>query len=157
MLLLLMVGNLKDTAIASITLPFAFIGGFISLWVTHTIFGISAGIGFIILFGVATIDGIVLIGVIRENMKTYTNLIDAIKDGVKSRIRPVVMIALMGSLGLLPAALSTGMGSEIQKPLAIMIVGGLIICLILSFTVLPVVFYLAYRNDKNYKRKLVRK
>ena len=144
-------GNMKDTVIASITLPFAFIGGFISLWVTNTIFGISAGIGFIILFGVATIDGIVLIGVIRENMKTYTNLVEAIKDGVKSRIRPVVMIALMGSLGLLPAALSTGMGSEIQKPLAIMIVGGLIICLILSFTVLPTVFYLAYR--KEYTKK----
>lgn len=149
-------GNFKDTAIASITLPFAFIGGFISLWVTQTVFGISAGIGFIILFGVATIDGIVLIGVIRDNMKTYTNLIAAIKDGVKSRIRPVVMIALMGSLGLLPAALSTGMGSEIQKPLAIMIVGGLIICLILSFSVLPTLFYLAYRNDKAFKKRVER-
>ena len=62
-----------------------------------------------------------------------------------------VMIALMGSLGLLPAALSTGMGSEIQKPLAIMIVGGLIICLVFSFTVLPVVFYYAYRNRTNNK------
>lgn len=149
-------GNLKDTAIASLTLPFAFIGGFISLWVTQTIFGVSAGIGFIILFGVATIDGIVLLGVIRDNMKTYSNLIEAIKDGVKSRIRPVVMIALMGSLGLLPAALSTGMGAEIQKPLAIMIVGGLIVCLFLSFTVLPIVFYLAYRNDKGYLRSIER-
>nr|WP_297307328.1 CusA/CzcA family heavy metal efflux RND transporter [uncultured Flavobacterium sp.] len=139
-------GNVKDTLIASITLPFAFIGGFISLWITNTTFGISAGIGFIILFGVATIDGIVLIGVIRDNMKAKLSLLDSIFQGVKSRIRPVVMIALMGSMGLLPAALSTGMGSEIQKPLAIMIVGGLIICLILSFTVLPVIFYLAYKK-----------
>ncbi|WP_126972443.1 efflux RND transporter permease subunit [Gynurincola endophyticus] len=139
-------GNVKDTAIASLTLAFAFIGGFLSLWVTGTIFGISAGIGFIILFGVATIDGIVLIGVIRENMKKRMELKKAIEQGVRSRIRPVVMIALMGSMGLLPAAMSTGMGSEIQKPLAIMIVGGLLICLILSFTVLPVVFYLAYRK-----------
>ncbi len=144
-------GNIKDTAIASLTLPFAFIGGFISLWITNTIFGISAGIGFIILFGVATIDGIILIGVISENLKHYSSLVEAIKEGVKSRIRPVVMIALMGSLGLLPAALSTGMGSEIQKPLAIMIVGGLIICSILSFTILPVVFYLAHKNDKQFK------
>lgn len=142
-------GNVKDTLISSITLPFAFIGGFLSLWATGTIFGISAGIGFIILFGVATIDGIVLIGVIRENMKKKLPLIEAIKSGVKSRIRPVVMIALMGSLGLLPAALSTGMGSEIQKPLAIMIVGGLIVCLILSFTVLPAIFYLAYRKHNS--------
>lgn len=139
-------GNAKDTAIAALTLPFAFIGGFISLWVTGTIFGISAGIGFIILFGVATIDGIVLIGIIRDNIKHKMNLKEAIIHGVKSRIRPVVMIALMGSMGLLPAALSTGMGSEIQKPLAIMIVGGLIICLILSFTILPIVFYYAYRK-----------
>lgn len=147
-------GNVKDTAIAALTLPFAFIGGFISLWVTGTIFGISAGIGFIILFGVATIDGIVLIGVIRDNLKHKMQLKEAIVNGVKSRIRPVVMIALMGSMGLLPAALSTGMGSEIQKPLAIMIVGGLIICLILSFTILPVVFYYAYR--KEYQQKFLK-
>ncbi|WCM41286.1 CusA/CzcA family heavy metal efflux RND transporter [Flavobacterium sp. CBA20B-1] len=141
-------GNLKDTAIASLTLPFAFIGGFISLWLTGTVFGISAGIGFIILFGVATIDGIVLIGVISENLKQRMKLKEAIASGVKNRIRPVVMIALMGSMGLLPAALSTGMGSEIQKPLAIMIVGGLIVCLILSFSILPIVFYYAYRKQK---------
>ena len=141
-------GNMRDTAIASLTLPFAFIGGFLSLWVTGTVFGISAGIGFIILFGVATIDGIVLIGVITDNLKHKMKLKEAIVNGVKSRIRPVVMIALMGSMGLLPAALSTGMGSEIQKPLAIMIVGGLIVCLILSFSILPVVFYYAYRKQK---------
>ncbi len=141
-------GNFTDTAVAALTLPFAFIGGFISLWITGTIFGISAGIGFIILFGVATIDGIVLIGVIRDNLNRRFSLIEAIQQGVRSRIRPVVMIALMGSMGLLPAALSTGMGSEIQKPLAIMIVGGLLICLVLSFTILPVVFYFAHRNSQ---------
>ncbi len=140
-------GNIKDTVIASLTLPFAFIGGFISLWLTNTIFGISAGIGFIILFGVATIDGIVLIGVIRDNLRKKAGLMKAIEQGVRSRIRPVVMIALMGAMGLLPAALSTGMGSEIQKPLAIMIVGGLLICLVLSFSILPVVFYYAYRKS----------
>lgn len=140
-------GNVKDTLLASLTLPFAFIGGFISLWATGTIFGISAGIGFIILFGVATIDGIVLIGVMRDNIKHKMQLKEAISKGVKSRIRPVIMIALMGSFGLLPAALSHGMGSEVQKPLAIMIVGGLIICMILSFTILPVAFYLAYKKE----------
>ncbi|PRD55883.1 efflux RND transporter permease subunit [Sphingobacterium gobiense] len=140
-------GNIRDTLISSLTLAFAFIGGFISLWVTGTVFGISAGIGFIILFGVATIDGIVLIGVIRDNLRQRMELLPAIYAGVRSRIRPVVMIALMGSMGLLPAAMSTGMGSEIQKPLAIMIVGGLIICLFLSFTVIPVVFYWANRKQ----------
>lgn len=148
MLLYFNFGNFKDTLISAITLPFAFIGGFISLWVTGTIFGISAGIGFIILFGVATIDGIVLIGVMKENLLNRVPLKQAISEGVKSRIRPVVMIALMGSMGLLPAALSNGMGSEIQKPLAIMIVGGLIICMFLSFTVLPHVFYYAYKKKE---------
>ncbi len=147
MLLYFNFGNIKDTAICSITLAFAFIGGFLSLWATGTVFGISAGIGFIILFGVATIDGIVLIGVIRDNVAHRIPLKEAIIQGVKSRIRPVVMIALMGSFGLLPAALSTGMGSEIQKPLAIMIVGGLIICLILSFSIIPIIFYYAHRKD----------
>jgi len=141
-------GNFKDTLIALSTMPYAFIGGFISLWVTGTVFGISAGIGFIILFGVSAIDSIVLIGIIKENLAKRIPLKEAITNGVYNRIRPIVMIALMGSLGLLPAALSTGMGSEIQKPLAIMIVGGLIICMILSLTVLPQVFYLSYKNSK---------
>jgi len=139
-------GNFKDTLVAISAMPYAFIGGFLSLWVTGTVFGISAGIGFIILFGVSAIDSIVLIGMIRENMRSGMHLKDAISNGIHSRIRPIVMIALMGSLGLLPAALSTGMGSEVQKPLAIMIVGGLITCMILSLTVLPQVFYLVYRK-----------
>ncbi|WP_104385443.1 efflux RND transporter permease subunit [Sphingobacterium sp. HMA12] len=140
-------GNLKDTLISSLTLAFAFIGGFVSLWMTGTTFGISAGIGFIILFGVATIDGIVLIGVMKENLLNKMGLKPAIYEAVKSRIRPILMIALMGAMGLLPAALSNGMGSEIQKPLAIMIVGGLIICMILSFSILPIVFYYAYKRE----------
>mgnify|MGYP006190254545 FL=1 len=138
-------GTVKDTLVAASTIPFAFIGGFISLWVTGTVFGISAGIGFIILFGVNTINSIILIAVMKENLRKM-NLKEAVSNGVHSRIRPIVMIALMGSLGLLPAALSTGMGSEIQKPLAIMIVGGLLICMVLALTVLPQVFHWAYRK-----------
>ncbi|MCH8490842.1 MAG: efflux RND transporter permease subunit, partial [Oceanicaulis sp.] len=144
-------GNIKDTLISFTVIPFAFIGGYLSLWATGTIFGISAGIGFIILFGVATIDGIVLIGTIRQNLNHRQSLQEAISNGVYNRIRPILMIALMGSMGLLPAALSTGMGSEIQKPLAIMIVGGLLICMILSLTVLPQVFYWVYRKTEHKK------
>ncbi len=140
-------GNMRDTGIAAITIPFAFIGGFMSLWMTGTVFGISAGIGLIILFGVNTINAIILIAVMKDYFRKKP-LKASIELGVNSRIRSIVMIALMGSMGLLPAALSTNMGSEIQKPLAIMIVGGLLICLILSFTVLPVVFYLAYRKEQ---------
>lgn len=139
--------NWKDTILASITIPFAFIGGFLALWITDTVFGISAGIGLIILFGVNAINGIILIAVMKEKLRVLP-LKEAIETGIQQRIRSIVMIALMGSMGLLPAALSTSMGSEIQKPLAIMIVGGLIICMILSFTVLPVSFYYAYRKEK---------
>src|SRR5690606_39969159 len=101
-------GNMKDTALAAITIPFAFIGGFLSLWITNTIFGISAGIGLIILFGVNTINGIILIAVMKDNLKEYP-LIKAIKLGVKSRIRSILMIYLMGSLGLLSSVLSYGL------------------------------------------------
>ena len=144
-------GNRKDTLVSFLVLPFAFIGGYLSLWITGTTFGISAGIGFIILFGVATIDGIVLIGNIRQHLDRRVPLKDAISKAVYSRIRPIVMIALMGSTGLLPAALSSGMGSEIQKPLAIMIVGGLIVCMLLSLTVLPQVYYMVYRKEEKSK------
>lgn len=138
-------GTIKDTLVSTFTLLFAFIAGFISLWSTGTIFGISAGIGFIILFGVGTIDGILLIAEMKRNLRKM-ELKAAISTGVKNRIRPVLMIALMGSLGLLPAALSTGMGSEIQKPIAIMITGGMIISMVLAFTILPIIFYWAYRK-----------
>lgn len=145
-LLYLNFGNFKDTMLAAAAMPYAFIGGFVSLWITHTLFGISAGIGFIILFGVNAVDSIILISIMKDNLTSGMQLKDAINTAVRERIRPILMIALMGSLGLLPAALSGGMGSEIQKPLAIMIVGGLIVCMFFSLLVLPQVFYFAYRK-----------
>ena len=147
-LLYLNFGTVKDTMIAASAIPYAFIGGFVSLWITNTVFGISAGIGFVILFGVTAINSILLIALMKERMSHSGNLRLAIDDAVSERLRPMLMIAMMGSMGLFPAALSSGMGSEVQKPLAIMIVGGMIICMILSFTVLPQVFYFAYRRDK---------
>lgn len=144
-------GNVKDTLIAASAMPYAFIGGFVSLWVTDTIFGISAGIGFIILFGIVSIDSILLVANMKSKMRRTRNLRKAIDKAVASRVRPVLMIAFMGAVGLLPAALSNGMGSEVQKPLAIMIVGGIMICMLLSFTILPQVFYFAHRRDKQSK------
>lgn len=152
-LLYLNFGTVKDTLIAASAIPYAFIGGFISLWVTGTVFGISAGIGFIILFGITAIDSILLIALMKERMQRTHNLRLAIDDAVHQRVRPVLMIAFMGAMGLFPAATSHGMGSEVQKPLAIMIVGGILICMILSFTILPQVFYFAYRRDKRLKEK----
>ena len=139
-------GSVKDTLIAASAIPYAFVGGFLSLWATDTVFGISAGIGFIILFGVTTINSILLVSVIKSNLRAMHDLKRAISTAVENRARSILMIALMGSMGLLPAALSQGMGSEIQKPIAIMIVGGMIIAMILSFAVLPQVFYFVYKR-----------
>ncbi|GHT63008.1 cation transporter [Bacteroidia bacterium] len=150
-LLYLNFGTVKDTLIAASAIPYAFIGGFISLWVTNTVFGISAGIGFIILFGITAINSILLITQMKRCIQHNRNLRLAIDEAAGERMRSILMVSLMGAMGLLPAALSTGMGSEIQKPLAIMIVGGILICMILSFTVLPQVFYFAYRRDKRLK------
>jgi len=143
-------GTVKDTLIAASTMPYAFIGGFISLWVSGIPFGISAGIGFIILFGIVSTNSILLTSLMKSLLKQTHDLKFAISEAVRIRLRAVLMISLMGSMGLFPAALSTGMGSEVQKPLAVMIVGGILICLILSFTVLPQVFYFTYRKNKQY-------
>jgi cobalt-zinc-cadmium resistance protein CzcA len=147
-LLYLNFGTVKDTIIAASSILFAFIGGFVSLWVTGTIFGISAGVGFIVLLGIAVINSILLISLMKQRMQQTHNLRVGINEAIRERIRPILMIALMGSFGLLPAALSTGMGSEVQKSFAIMIVGGILICMLLSFTVLPQIFYFTYRRDK---------
>ena len=152
-LLYLNFGTVKDTIIASSSILFAFIGGFVSLWITGTVFGISAGVGFIVLLGIAVINSILLISLMKKRMQQTRNLRIGINQATKERIRPILMIALMGSFGLLPAALSTGMGSEVQKSFAIMIVGGVIICMLLSFTVLPQIFYFAYRREKKLKDK----
>jgi cobalt-zinc-cadmium resistance protein CzcA len=139
-------GTVKDTLIASAAFPFAFVGGFLALWATGTIFGISAGIGFTILFGVSATDSIILVGVMKSNFRKMRDLKQAIASAVATRARPVLMIALMGSLGLLPAAISQGMGSEVQKPIAIIIVIGILLQTVFSFMVLPQIFYYAYKK-----------
>ena len=144
-------GTVKDTLIATVAFPTAFIGGFLSIWATGTTFGISAGIGFCILFGIEATNSILLIGVIKENLRKMRDLKEAITAAVISRIRPMLMITLLGSVGMLPAALSTGMGSEVQRPVAIIVVGGMIISHIISVAVLPQVFYVVYR--RRYRKK----
>jgi cobalt-zinc-cadmium resistance protein CzcA len=141
-------GTVKDTLIAASTMPYAFIGGFISLWIAGIPFGISAGIGFIILFGIVSINSILLTSLMKSLLQRSRDIKYATNEAVKTRLRAILMISLMGSVGLLPAALSTGMGSEVQKPLAVMIVGGILICFVLSFTVLPQVFYYSYRKSR---------
>lgn len=138
-------GTIKDALLVLFNVPFALIGGIFALWITNTIFSISAGIGFIALFGVCIQNGVILISVFKKNLHDGQNLKDSIRNGVISRIRPVVMTALMAAIGLLPAAISTGIGSETQKPLAIVVIGGLISATVLVMLVLPSLFYSLYR------------
>ncbi len=138
-------GNVKDAMLTILNVPFALIGGILALHVTGINFSISAGIGFIALFGVCIQNGVILISVFRKNLVAKMSLEEAVYQGVISRVRPVVMTALMAAIGLLPAAVSTGIGSETQKPLAIVVIGGLITSTILTLLILPVIYSLVHR------------
>ncbi|ESU18861.1 CzcA family heavy metal efflux protein [Flavobacterium cauense R2A-7] len=140
-LLFILFGNIKDSLLVLANVPFAIIGGIIALHLTGMNFGISAGVGFIALFGICIQNGVILISEFHKNLKGKMTLNTAIVEAVKIRTRPVVMTALMASIGLLPAAISTGIGSESQKPLAIVIIGGLITATVLTLLVFPIIFW----------------
>lgn len=144
-LLFIMFGNVRDSLIVLTNVPFAIIGGIIALHITGINFGISGGVGFIALFGICIQNGVILISEFHNNVRANMTLDNAILEGVKVRTRPVVMTALMASIGLLPAAISTGIGSESQKPLAVVIIGGLITATILTLLVFPIIFWIFNR------------
>ena len=148
MVLFIMLGNVKDAGLVLMNVPFALIGGILALHVTNMNFGISAGVGFIALFGICIQNGVILISVFHKNLQARLSLNESIKLGVQSRIRPVVMTALMAAIGLIPAAISHGIGSETQKPLAIVVIGGLITATMLTLLVFPIIFYSAYRRSQ---------
>jgi heavy metal efflux system protein len=145
-LLFVAFGNVRDAGLVLVNVPFAMIGGILALHVTGTIFSISAGIGFIALFGICIQNGVILISVFKKNIEQGMEMKSALMLGVKERTRPVIMTALMAAIGLLPAAMSTGIGSETQKPLAIVVIGGLISATILTLLIFPLVFQWGYRN-----------
>ena len=147
LILYVLFGNGKDAGLVLINVPFAIIGGIWALLITNMNFSISAGIGFIALFGICIQNGVILISVFKKNLAAKIPMNEAIKEGVKSRVRPVIMTALMAAIGLLPAAVSTGIGSETGRPLAIVIIGGLITATILTLLVFPLIYYRAYKKD----------
>ncbi|AMA48497.1 efflux RND transporter permease subunit [Flavobacterium covae] len=147
-LLFIMFGNIKDSLLVLTNVPFAIIGGILALHITGMNFGISGGVGFIALFGICIQNGVILIAEFHQNIRERMPIEEAILQGVKMRTRPVVMTALMASIGLLPAAISTGIGSESQKPLAIVIIGGLITATILTLLVFPIIFWLFNRSKQ---------
>ena len=158
LILFITFGNVKDAVLTLMNVPFALIGGILALHITGMNFSISAGIGFIALFGVCIQNGVILISVFRKNLEAKMHLKEAIEQGVISRVRPVVMTAMMAAIGLLPAAVSTGIGSETQKPLAIVVIGGLVTSTILTLLILPIIYSKAYNlMHKRENRKLLRK
>lgn len=145
-ILFVLFGSAKDAGLVLLNVPFALIGGILALHITGMNFGISAGVGFIALFGICVQNGVILISVFNNNRKARMPLDEAIREGVQSRIRPVVMTALMAAIGLLPAAVSTGIGSETQKPLAIVVIGGLITATILTLLIFPIIYRIFNRK-----------
>ena len=156
LLLFTMFGNLKDAGLVFLNVPFAIVGGIMALHLTGTNFSISAGIGFIALFGICIQQGVLLITMFKhnlENIKGKSNsLYNAIKLGVHSQIRPVMMTAMMAAIGLLPAAISHGIGSESSRPLARVVIGGILCAMIFSLWVFPLIFAWSYKNiDEKFK------
>jgi heavy metal efflux system protein len=150
LLLFVMFGNLKDAGLVFLNVPFAVVGGILALLITGTNFSISAGIGFIALFGICILEGVLLITAFKRNLdhirQSESPLYTSIKLGVNELIRPVLMTALMATIGLLPAALSTGIGSESSRPLARVVIGGLTCATAFSLQIFPLVFFLSYRK-----------
>jgi len=152
LLLYVMFGNLKDAGLVFLNVPFAIVGGILALFITHTDFSISAGIGFIALFGICIQYGILLITQFKQNLmkikkgQQEASLYTAIKLGVNSKIRPVIMTTLMAAVGMLPAATSQGIGSESSRPLARVVIGGILCAMIFSLWVFPLIFKWAYHK-----------
>jgi cobalt-zinc-cadmium resistance protein CzcA len=122
--------------------PFATVGGVFALYFTHTVLSVSAAVGFITLFGVAVMDGVLLITYVRQARDRSPDSEEAILDAVAHRLRPVLMTALLASLGLLPAATSHAIGSDTQRPFAIVIIGGLMSSTLLTMLLLPTLYKL---------------
>ena len=146
-LLFAMFGNVKDGLLVFTGIPFALTGGVIALWLRGIPLSITAAVGFIALCGVAVLNGLVMlsfIGGLREEGKSVGQ---AVRIGALTRLRPVLMTALVASLGFVPMAIATGTGAEVQRPLATVVIGGIISSTILTLLVLPALYRLAHRND----------
>lgn len=149
MLLYFTFHSVKQAVLIFTAIPMSAIGGVFALMLRDMPFSISAGIGFIALFGVAVLNGIVLIGTFNQLQKEgWDNIIDRIHEGTKTRLRPILMTATVASLGFLPMAISTSAGAEVQKPLATVVIGGLVSATLLTLFVLPLLYLIFSKNEK---------
>jgi cobalt-zinc-cadmium resistance protein CzcA len=149
-LLYLTFGNFKDSLLIYSVVPLSAVGGVLSLLIRDMNFSISAGVGFIALFGVAVLNGILLVSHFNYLGTIGVDDLDQrVKQGLQERIRPVLMTSLVAALGFMPMALSTSVGAEVQKPLATVVIGGLIISTALTLFVLPVLYTLFTKKVTN--------
>ena len=143
-ILFILFSNARDAGLVLLNVPFAAAGGIIALLITHFNFSISAGIGFIALFGICIQNGVIMISGIKSNVHSHMSLAEAVKSTVHSRVRPVVMTAAMAAIGLMPAAMSHGIGSESQRPLAIVIIGGVLCDTFFTLFIFPLIVEAIY-------------
>lgn len=148
--------SVKEALLIYTAVPLSLIGGIMALWIRGMNFSISAGVGFIALFGIAVLNGIVLIAEFNRLEKAgVTNITERVIKGLHTRLRPVIMTALVASLGFLPMSISTSAGAEVQKPLATVVIGGLITATLLTLVVLPVfyIFFSSFSFKSLFRKK----
>jgi len=146
-LLLMTFGSAKDAALVFSGVPLALTGGVIALWLRGIPLSITAGVGFITLSGVAVLTGVVMVAAFRDRLANGSSIDDAIREGAVMRLRPILMVALVAALGFLPMALNTGTGAEVQRPLATVVIGGILSSTLLTLLVLPGLYRLAWRRQ----------
>lgn len=146
-LLFMTFGSIKQAVLIFTGVPLAVTGGIIALWMRGLPFSISAGVGFIALSGVAVLNGVVMVSAINRLREEGRGVADAVKTGAEQRLRPVLMTAMVAALGFIPMALNTGIGSEVQRPLATVVIGGIVSATLLTLVVLPVL-YSWFEKDK---------
>jgi cobalt-zinc-cadmium resistance protein CzcA len=139
-LLVVVFGSFRDALIIFTGVPLALTGGVFALWMRDMPLSISAGVGFIALSGIAVLNGLVMLSFIKQRVLETGDLINSIVDGAITRLRPVLMTALVASLGFIPMALNVGTGAEVQRPLATVVIGGIISSTILTLVVLPILY-----------------
>jgi cobalt-zinc-cadmium resistance protein CzcA len=138
LLLYLNFGSIRDALLAASVIPMALIGGIFALWVTGTPFSVSSAIGFVALFGIAAMDGILILSYYHLSLESGLERVQAMLQTCRTQMRPVMMTCIVACVGLLPAAFSTGIGSQVQRPLARVVVGGMLLAPVLILLVLPV-------------------
>jgi cobalt-zinc-cadmium resistance protein CzcA len=146
-MLLLALGTVRDALIIFTGVPLALTGGVLSLWLRGMPLSISAAVGFIALSGIAVLNGLVMVAFIRDLWQRTGDLAHAVVEGAMTRLRPVLMTALVASLGFVPMALNTGTGAEVQRPLATVVIGGIASSTLLTLLVLPILYLWAHRGS----------